>query len=256
MEQQRFSTIAHRHLSFLTPIFPDKVGRLLDSCGIFDGMRVADFGCGKGAFLIEISKRARVAGTGLDMNADFIEAARQAARESGALHAPEFLIGKTEDAKFDPESLDMAICTGATHAFGSLKGTLKAFGEWLAPSGIALVGEGYWRARPSPEYLAFLGGLEEEIHSLGQTLELAQSAGFELVYATTSNEEEWDHYESRYANGVLTYCRENPDDPASFGHINRIRAWNDAYWKWGREALGLAWMVLRKNPAFGDAASV
>lgn len=249
MEQQRFSTIAHRNLSFLTPIFSDKVSRLIDACGLVDGMRVADFGCGKGAFLIEISKRAKITGRGLDVNEDFIMAARRAAGEINGMNAPAFEVARTEDAFFEPGSLDFALCTGATHAFGSYQGTLKAFARWLGPSGVALIGEGYWRCRPSPLYLDFLGGLEEEILSLSETLELAQSLGFELGYATTSSYDEWGHYESCYAEGVFSYCRENPGDPEAPHLLNRIRAWNEAYWRWGRDSLGLAWMVLRKAEA-------
>jgi hypothetical protein len=42
------------------------------------------------------------------------------------------------------------------------------------------------------------------------------------------------------------YLDANPDDPDSGAMALRIRAWHDAYLRWGRDTLGFGFYVLLK----------
>ena len=59
---------------------------LLDTAQIEPGQTVADFGCGPGAMLVEMARRAGAGGQvhGLDINLDFVASAREKAGQRGS----------------------------------------------------------------------------------------------------------------------------------------------------------------------------
>src|SRR5262245_21691294 len=98
---------------------------------------------------------------------------------------------------------------------GSFAKTIEFMKQVLIPGSTCLLGEGYWKKRHDPEYIEFLGGLEEDILSLEATVELASSFGAQPIRVEVSTDEEWDAYEGAYADGVRSYCAENLADPKS-----------------------------------------
>ncbi|MEK1832051.1 hypothetical protein AAAC51_33725 [Priestia megaterium] len=56
---------------------------------------------------------------------------------------------------------DVGICVGSTHALGSLELTLQSLKRNVKKGGFILVGEGYWKKKPSQAYLEALGGADE-----------------------------------------------------------------------------------------------
>ena len=55
----------------------------------------------------------------------------------------------------------LGICIGSTHAFGAgdsaYPNTFERLKQLVRPGGYLLIGEGYWKQEPAPEYLAFIG---------------------------------------------------------------------------------------------------
>jgi hypothetical protein len=127
---------------------------------------------------------------------------------------------------------------GSLHAFGDYQETLQAFLQLLRPGGLVLIGEGYWKKDPAPEYLEFLDATVEDHVPHARNIEIAEELGLVPLYALTSNQDEWDEYEGLYCRGIELYTHANPQDPDSPAMQERIRNWRKAYYKWGRDTLG------------------
>lgn len=62
---------------------------------------------------------------------------------------------------YEQPLFSLGICVGSTHALGGFVPTLKALQKCVKKGGHILIGEGYWKQRPSEDYLDALGGAEE-----------------------------------------------------------------------------------------------
>jgi len=140
----RWTTIAHAGRALLGPLSANSVETLLAGVTLrAAGARpeVLDVGCAM--------RRLGARGTGVDPNEAFLEEARERARGLGlagdlTLHACEWADAPTREGP-----ADLAICTGATHAFGDLDAALAGLRTCVSEGGWALVGTGYWRHRIS-----------------------------------------------------------------------------------------------------------
>ena len=144
------------------------------------------------------------------------------------------------------EPFDAALCVGSTHAFGDYRRALRALSAAVRPGGLLLVGEGYWKRDPHPDYLAALGANRIEFTDHAGNVARAVKAGLVLLYASASSDDEWDHYEGMYLRAVERYAAENPGDPDSEAMRAHIRRWRDAYLRWGRSTLGFAMYLFRR----------
>jgi hypothetical protein len=62
-------------------------------------------------------------------------------------------------------------------------------------------------------------------------------------------EQEWDRYEMLQMASLDRFARENPDDPDLDDIRKKLLPSKEAYFRWGRFALGFAFWVLRAPPA-------
>jgi SAM-dependent methyltransferase len=194
-----------------------------------------------------VAERWKARGVGVDINPAFLaDAARRAAGHvpDGAI---EWIRSPVAEARLAPASFDLAILVGSTHAFGDLATALRSLRGLVRPRGQVLLGHGYWKRPPDPEYLAGFGASRDELGSHDDLLSAADLAGFEPLASTLSSPAEWDAYEDPYAANIERFCAEHPGDPDRDAMLERIRNWRRLYQRWGRDTLGFGLYRLRSR---------
>ncbi len=72
------------------------------------------------------------------------------------------------------------------------------------------------------------------------------------LYATTSNEDEWDDFEWSHRRAIEAEYQAHPVDSDLAAKVNSSRAWRDGYLKWGRTTMGFGFYIFQKPlPAKG-----
>jgi hypothetical protein len=156
------------------------------------------------------------------------------------------------DFQADPETFHLAVMLGASGIAGGMAGICRQLKAWTKSGGYVMIGEGYWRQRPSSEYLALLGGPDAQFLDHRGNVQAGVDAGLVPMHATTASPDEWDEYEWKYCRSVERYVREQPDDPDARAMLDRSRRWRDAYLRWGRDTLGFAvYLFYRPGPHIG-----
>lgn len=238
LDHQKFSTIAHRDHEFYNPISAEKIDRVLRLIDLNPTTTAIDIGCGRGEMLIRLCEWTGTNGIGVDLNPIFIQRAQENA------------VGRVQDGQIlwlnDPiadvdlslASIQAALCIGSTHAYGDYQTTLQALYQFVKPGGYILIGEGYWKQVPAPEYLEFLDAKLEDYGTHADNIHAGEKIGLRPLYAVVSDDDDWDHYEGLYARAIELYTYQNPDDPDASVMRERIQKWREVYLKWGRTTLG------------------
>jgi len=242
-----FTIVAHGDLLLWNPLPVAATSALVDSLDVAPTARVLDVGCGRAELLIRLLARTGARGVGVDASSFAIDLARKAA--AGRVDATRLDLREEnfDASRFADASIDVAICVGATQAMGGLRETLRTFRRLLVPGGTAIVGEGRWLREPDAEYLAFLDAKRDDLLEHAGNLALARGESFDVVRALVSSQEDFDAYETPYAQNVERWAAAHPDDPDAAAFLVRIRAWRAAYRRWGRDTLGFALYVLRRS---------
>lgn len=212
-------------MTWNNPIAPDRLLALVHATGLTKDQRVLDVGCGSGELLKMLAPTGN-SGWGIDIDADALEQAKQA--------CPNFTFIEGDVASCAlPAEMNLAVCLGSTHAFGSgpeaLRNTGKALMECVLPGGHVLVGEGYQKQTLPKEYADFLGqplGIERTHAENVTTLE---ENGLTCIAAITATEAEWDTFEW------------------AFFRQTGKREWRDMWLKWGRQTMGFGVYLLEKR---------
>ncbi|MBJ39571.1 MAG: SAM-dependent methyltransferase, partial [Gammaproteobacteria bacterium] len=114
--------MVERNLIFQNPTSEAKLDLLIDYCGIADGQRVLDVGCGRAWLLRRMAATRAIEGVGVEKRAVFkkeADAAHALQRSAGAPGS--FTVHCMPAAEFDarPASFDVALCVGAASAIGT-----------------------------------------------------------------------------------------------------------------------------------------
>jgi SAM-dependent methyltransferase len=246
MDRNRFSAIAHRTHTFCSPVSDTTFERLLGQLELKRHARVADFGCGNAHMLMRVCMKFCCAGTGFERNPYFIKLAREAIEE----HAPAGRIEIVEgDAAVERGHFDFAMCSGARPFCATAEANLSGLKARVVPGGMLLLGEGYWKRPPSPEFLEALGGAaEDDMTSHAGNVALGESLGLVPLWAATASDAEWDDYEWRYGRSIEDFVDKTPSDPDAAEMLTRTRAWRKSYLTMGRGTLGFG-LYLFRSPA-------
>jgi len=139
-------------------------------------------------------------------------------------------------------------CLGATHALGGLRPTLARLREWTRPGGWIVVGDGFWKRPPGPEYLRVLNATPGELLTDPGNAAVGEELGLRLGGQWSSSAEEWDAFEDAYSDGIESYAQASPDDLDVPEMLVRIRTWRHGYLTRGRETLGFGIYAFRVDP--------
>jgi SAM-dependent methyltransferase len=243
MDRNRFSAIAHRTHTFCSPISDATFERLLAQLDLKRDARVADFGCGNAHMLMRVCMKFRCGGLGFERNPHFVKLAREAIEE----HAPAGRIEIVEgDAANERNRFDFAMCSGARPFGATAQENLAGLKERVNPGGLVLLGEGFWKSPPSPEFLEALGGAKEsDMTSHAGNVAVGEALGLVPIWATTASDAEWDDYEWRYGRSIEDFVAETPGDTDAQEMLTRIRGWRKSYLTMGRDTLGFGLYLFR-----------
>lgn len=241
----RFTTLAHAGRDLLGPVAIASLDALLARIApVPPEPGVLDVGCGKGEMLVRALERLGGHGIGVEPNPAFAADARARIARRLPPGRAEILGSTLADGSLPGRVHGVGICAGALHAFGDWRDALAGMSRLVVPGGWALLGPGYWKRTPAADYLAAIGGSEDEQHSLATTLAMAGEAGWRVFACHESTPAEWDDYEHAYAANVRRWCEAHPDDPDAGPFRARIDGWAAAYERWGRDTMGYALVLL------------
>lgn len=245
MNRMKFSTIAHANHTFANPLSEEKINRIFALMNLSSDDQVLDVGCGNAELLIRLIERYGIRGVGVDPNREALAEGER--RGSQRIAADRLTLYPLKMEEFEPEGrlFAAALCIGSSHAYGDYESTLKALKELVMPGGLILMGEGYWKQPPSPEYLEHLGATPDELSKHAENVSRAAKLGLTPLYSLVSSDDDWDHYEGLYALTMERYVYDHPEDPDSVEFRNYIRDWYDGYLRWGRDTLGFGLYLFR-----------
>jgi len=234
---------------FNNPIGSEKADRLVGLLPLGPESRTLDAGCGTGEFLLRVVARHGGCGIGIDQDSKCIEAARQAAAERALASRCEFHAVDANEFEAARGAFDAGICIGSTHAFGAgdaaYPNTIARLQHWVRPGGCVLLGEGYWKQEPAPEYLQLLGEPVGIYRDHAANIAFAEQRGLIPLYAAVSSDDEWDHFEWTHLLKIRREAEAEPENQALAARLARSRVWRDGYLRWGRSTMGFGLYLFR-----------
>lgn len=238
-------SIAHKDLAIHNPTSVQKIEEVCEVLSLPSHARVIDIGCGTGEFLIHLVGRYQVSGVGVDVSPFMIEEAKQ--RHKDRVPQADLLFIQMDGSLFmreRSETFDLAVCLGASNAFGGYKNTLLVLREMVRPGALVVIGAPYWLHVPAEgeEILALVKIRPEGTYY--QNVVTAKESGMEILYIADSSQHDWDRYEGHQWRSVEMYATEHNDDNAPY-FLSRIRKSKDTYLKWRRDNIGWAIYVFR-----------
>ena len=256
MDMWKFYNITHRNHVICNPTSGEKLGHLVELLRLPAGVRVIDIACGKGEFLIRLAEAYGVNCLGIDLSPFFIAEARKRLE----VRAPEAEVTfrEMDGAEFEPKephSFTVASCLGASWIYGGHAGTLDALTRMVAPGGWVVTGEPYWLQEPCEEYLKVLGLPKEAFGTHLGNVEAGEERGLDLVHTLVSNVDDWDRYEGLQWSASVEHARSHPEDPDLPEIVRRVGEEKAAYLRWGRDTLGWAIYVFRRQPTEPEASA-
>lgn len=237
-------------MEFNIPVSAQKANRLIHILDLAEGSRVFDAGCGEGEFLVCVMEMTGAAGLGVDIDAASIATARSKAETRVPPGGWEFREWDLQKEVIEDGAFDAAICLGSTHAFGSgeaaYPNTIARLSRAARPGGQILIGEGYWKTTPAPEYLDLIGEPVGIYRDHATNIGLAEAQGLVPLYAAVSNDDEWDDFEWTHRMRIERESMLRPDDAGVAEKLQRSRAWRDGYLRWGRSTMGFGFYLFMK----------
>ncbi|MBL8885293.1 MAG: class I SAM-dependent methyltransferase [Phycisphaerales bacterium] len=257
MDRARFSALAHSSHAHCNPISAASIEHALDLIAAAHKLPSApplssalDIACGKAELLIRLLERfpAPLRSLGLDNSKFMLDEAR--ARATARNIANRLTLRLTDAEHVVPHlpgaSFDFVSCIGSSHALHDKHRAMEQMARLATSRGHILLGEGYWKKKPDPAYLAAFGATEDEMESHEANQRLGHAHELKLIWSTAASETDWDAYENAHAANIERFARENPSDPDTPAMLERSRNWHNLYQEHGRSTMGFGLYLIQK----------
>jgi SAM-dependent methyltransferase len=248
MAEYRSAALACRR--YLYPMSANKAASLLGALDLGADALIVDLGCGNGGLLLDAVADRACRGVGVEANGALLDWASAEIERLGAAGRVQLIQQTPKDYQGEAGLADAVICIGGRASFGDLHLAAAKCFELLRVGGRLLLGEFYWRKTPPAAYRDVLESSADSIAALGANAHITVSAGFEQQLTALSSESEWDEYETACYRCLLHLAeqraRDGLDEGASLRLFERAQALYQAYWRYGRDALGFGMHLFRK----------
>ena len=231
MKRSDWTLIAHDGMAIMNPLSSEKLDEAIDAMGSINGSMAIDLGCGKGELARRLSIR-RVGGVAVDIS-------RELFGDGDGLE-PAWQFVEADVTTFTTtQKFDIGASIGSP-------GTLSQLVSLVAPGGLVLYGNGYWRREPDPAYLAALGATREDLSDYGGTIAAGEELGLTPLHAVVASVDDFDRYEWQWSRNGERYAAAHPNEPGVDEFLAWIRAGRQRYVALGgRETLGFGLFLFR-----------
>lgn len=203
---------AHFAEGVMNPMQPDKFRTLGKRIRLTEGQRVLDVGAGRCGPALILAREFGCHITAVEPY--FVNEARERVAEAGLENLFEFVRSAGADFEIEPEAYDVAMCIGATWAWGDLGGTLRALAPAVRPGGHVACGEVYFEPGQASKDA-------DPRTTLAEVLDTFESRGLSVVTLIRSTSDDFDTYHSVQATSLLDWLEANPDHPGA----DEVRRW-------------------------------
>ncbi|MGC9405109.1 SAM-dependent methyltransferase [Streptomyces sp. DZ1-3] len=248
MDLPRIITIRESSHRIHNPLTAGKLAALGRAVRPAPGTRVLDLASGSGELLCTWARDHGITGTGVDISTVFTGRARARAAELGVADRVEFVHGDASGHVAD-EPVGLASCVGATWIGGGVAGTVELLARSLAPGGLMLIGEPYWRRGVPDQETARASHADrkEDFLLLPELIERFGSLGYDVVEMVLADQDSWDRYQAAQWLNMRRWLDRNPDDELAAGIRAELSAGPARYTRYQREYLGWGVFALMRR---------
>ncbi|MEU0394588.1 methyltransferase domain-containing protein [Streptomyces sp. NPDC006208] len=245
MDLPRSFTIRESSHRLCNPFTSEKLAILGQAINPSPGTRMLDLACGKGELLCTWARDHGVTGTGVDISTVFIGAARARAVELGVADRVGFVHADASGHVAD-DPVGIAACVGATWIGSGVPGTVELLRRSLAPGGMMLIGEPYWRREPLDQATvnACHVARKDDLLPLPELLEQFGDLGCDVVEMVLADQDSWDRYVAAQWLNIRRWLDANPDDEPADELRAELAAAPAQHARYQREYLGWGVFVL------------
>lgn len=239
MDLPRAFTIRESSHRIHNPLTSEKLATLGQALHLPAATRVLDLACGSGEMLCTWARDHGVTGTGVDVSTVFLAGARARAAELGVEDLVSFVHADASGYVAE-QPVGLAACLGATWIGGGMPGTVELLRRSLAPGGIMLIGEPYWRREP-PDQDAVEGCYAQSKSDwlpLPGLIGRFGDIGCDVVEMVLADQDSWDRYVAPQWMNVRRWLDENPDDELAGELRGELRTAPLRHVRYQREYLG------------------
>lgn len=245
MDLPRSFTIRESSHRICNPFTSDKLALLGQAISPAPGTRMLDLASGKGEMLCTWARDHGVIGTGVDISTVFIDAARERAAELRVADRVDFVHADASGHVAD-EPVGIASCVGATWIGSGVAGTVDLLRRSLAPGGMMLIGEPYWRREPEDQ--ATVEGChmarKDDLLTLPELLQQFGDLGCDVVEMVLADQDSWDRYVAAQWLNIRRWLDANPGDELAVDLRAELTAGPVQHARYQREYLGWGVFVL------------
>ena len=248
MDIWKYYDITHKKHIVCNPMNKDKLEGLFSLLDLKPSSTVLDIACGKGEPLVRLAELFNISGAGVDISLYCIKDCKNKKNERIPNSNVKFL--EMDGAKYRPENnelFDLVMCIGASWIYNGFKGTINALKKMTKPNGLLIIGEPYWLEEPDDEYLKMSGMKKDEFNSHYKNIDIGEKEGLNCIYTLVSSHDDWDHYETLQWWSAYDYVTANSDDPDNSELLDKINKAKMEYLLYGRDTLGWAIYVFKKQ---------
>lgn len=239
MDLPRAFTIRESSHRIHNPLTSEKLATLGQALHLPAATRVLDLACGSGEMLCTWARDHGVTGTGVDVSTVFLAGGRARAAELGVEDLVSFVHADASGYVAE-QPVGLAACLGATWIGGGMPGTVELLRRSLAPGGIMLIGEPYWRREP-PDQDAVEGCYAQSKSDwlpLPGLIGRFGDIGCDVVEMVLADQDSWDRYVAPQWMNVRRWLDENPDDELAGELRGELRTAPLRHVRYQREYLG------------------
>ncbi|HEY6301365.1 MAG TPA: class I SAM-dependent methyltransferase [Candidatus Binatus sp.] len=209
-----FATIERYH-TIQNPTSEEKLDLAIRYCGIRDGMRILDVGCGKGWLMRRIASQFDVQVTGLEIHRTFANEARRLVAAENLANRIEIVEGPALEFHPEPACFDVVMCIGASFALNGFESALDWMSQAAKRGGAIALGEVFAMGLPYPPEVSLGSRASTDYpdRTLWATVETMCAHGMPLRGLVEASTDDWHRYHSLHWQAGMDWALENPGNP-------------------------------------------